>query len=169
MGDFCKNVPILCLFGICGRSPKCKQAVEQNGNEKITLSLQHWKESWIQLYSTIGMKLHAGLNTRNFHLYCQPSYSSVVNIGGGVNTAKKSFKTLADIRLVWGNLWILRQSPTERSLSSRPGPCELTIPRWLAQRIGPIQMADYSQTFNCYGLGHWYTPSASNGRSQSPQ
>ena len=33
----------------------------------------------------------------NFHLYCQPSYSSGVNTGAGVRTEKKSFKTLADI------------------------------------------------------------------------
>jgi hypothetical protein len=30
----------------------------------------------------------------NFHLYCQPSYSSGVDTGGGVKTEKRSFKDI---------------------------------------------------------------------------
>ena len=74
----------------------------------------------------IGIKLHAGLKTMNFHLYCQPSYSSGVNTGAGVRTVKKSFKTLADMLLARGNfekrhgLQFLRQSPSDHQVPELP-------------------------------------------------
>ena len=75
-------------------SSRTKGHREDNPQSSTLLS---GRETWVQSYDIIEIKLHAGLNTINFHLYSQPSYSSGVDTGVGVRTEKKSFKTLADI------------------------------------------------------------------------
>jgi len=47
----------------------------------------------LRRYRQRTRNIRAGLNTRAFHLSCQPSYSSGVTTGGGVIPAIKSLKT----------------------------------------------------------------------------